>query len=225
MSVGDDPWSDAVAQELRRLGFGPGVHPAEFVTKVAALRCEQVVVQRTASDIGPGVFALLVKDSDLPHYAILVHPNDPLIEARSMWHEAAHYYLRHPLHKIFVGAQECLGHRKGWIVADEYDAEAEAWGVRAYHFSLGIGADSNLALKVGPEKSDEDDPFGEFMGWRFSMFLKGQHSRWGSGGGSYDAMIPSTSASTASYSGSLSLCSGEQKPAIDEVDKSVSRRS
>jgi hypothetical protein len=192
---------------------------------IAALRHETVVVKRTKSNLGLGVFALLVKDTERPNYAILVHPNDPLIEARSMWHEAAHYYLRHPLHKVFVGAQECLGHRKGWIVADEYDAEAEAWGVRAYHFSLGIGADSGLAIKVGPEKSDEDDPFGEFMGWRFSMFLKGQHSRWGSGGGSHDTMIPSTSASTAGHRRTLAMCPGEQEHAIDEVDKGVSGRS
>ena len=177
MSTHDDLRSDSVAQELRRLGFGPGVHPAEFVMHIAALRHEQVQVKRTKSNLGAGVFALLIKDRDLPNYAILVHPNDPLIEARSMWHEAAHYYLRHPLHKVFVGAQVYLGHHKGWIVADDYDAQAEAWGVRAYHFSLGIGVESDLAITVGPEKSDDDDPFGLFMGWRFSRFLNGREKR------------------------------------------------
>jgi hypothetical protein len=145
--------------------------------QIAALRHEKVEVKRTTSDLGPGVFALLIKDNELPNYAILVHPNDPLLEARSLWHEASHYYLRHPLQKVFVGAQEYLGHRKGWVVADEYDAEAEAWGVRAYHFSLGIGVDDDLASKIGSAESDEDDPFSAFMGWRFSTFLNGQRGK------------------------------------------------
>jgi len=179
MNTRNYSWSDPVAQELRRLGFRPGVHPTEFVMHIAALRHEKVEVRRTHSDLGPGVFALLTKDIELPNYAILVHPNDPLIEARSLWHEASHYYLRHPLQKLFVGTQEYLGHRKGWVVADEYDAEAESWGVRAYHFSLGIGVDDDLANKIGPESSDEDDRFSTFMGWRFSKFLKGQQGKWG----------------------------------------------
>jgi len=172
-----DPWVDPVTQDLRRLGFRPGVHPIEFVMHIAALRHEKVEVKRTKTDLGPGVFALFIKDSTLPNYAILVHPNDPLIEARSLWHEAAHYYLRHPLQKVLVGAQEFLGHHKGWIVADEYDAEAESWGARAYHFSLGIGVAGDLARQLGLEKSDENDPFRDFMGWRFSMFLKGQRRK------------------------------------------------
>ena len=151
-----------VDEWIRREFAVRGLTPPHCTPEALARALEQerqiTIVFRSHVSADPGVYGLLFHPEAYAHiYIILLRPTQNMALRRLiMFHELAHILFDHALTEV-VG----VGALRGYMVADQDDARAEAFAVGAMQYSF---LDEEAPW---PQPAGEDDvapsAFGQFL--------------------------------------------------------------
>ena len=152
----------AVDEWIRREFAVRGLAPPDCTPEALARALERerqiTIVLRSHVSDDPGVYGLLYHPEDYAHiYIILLRPTQNMALRRLiMFHELAHILFDHTLTEV-AG----VGALRGYMVADQDDARAEAFAVGAMQYSF-------LDADVPRQRTDADDDvspsaFGQFL--------------------------------------------------------------
>lgn len=150
-----DAW---ITREFTERGLvPPNCTPAALARALERERQLTIVFQPYASD-DLGVYGLLYRPATCERtYMILFRPTQSLVLRRViLFHELAHLLFAHPLTEV-AG----VGTLRGYLVADEDDAIAEAFAVGAMQYSFM----EERAVRRPPQAEDDSGTsvFGHFL--------------------------------------------------------------
>ena len=150
-----DEW---IRREFEVRGLTPPHCTPEALAQALERERQLVIAFRPHASDDPGVYGLLCRQEGvLPRYVILFRPT-PNIALRRLilFHELAHLLFEHPCTDA-----PGEGLLRGFMVADEADAVAEAFAVGAMQYSF-LDVEASTA-PADPDDTDAASAFGQLL--------------------------------------------------------------